>query len=115
MPGGGVKVYLAAGATDLRKSIDGLSVLCAGTLELDVLSGSLFVFCNRKRDRIKILYWDRNGFCLWMKRLEKEKFRWPRDGRGALCVDRRALNWLLDGLSHAQKAAHGRLDYASTH
>ena len=79
MLGSSLKVFLAPGATDLRKSINGLSVLAASGLELDVLSGSLFVFCNRKRDLIKIVYWDRNGFCLWMKRLEKETFQWPAD------------------------------------
>ena len=60
----GVKVYLAAGVTDLRKSINGLFMLVADYLELDAFSGHLFAFCNRKRDMVKVLYWDRNGFCL---------------------------------------------------
>ena len=77
MLGSSLKVFLAPGATDLRKSINGLSVLAASGLELDVLSGSLFVFCNRKRDLIKIVYWDRNGFCLCMKRRGNFRARPP--------------------------------------
>jgi transposase len=65
------KIYLALGVTDMRKAIDGLAVLIAGKMHLDPLSGSLYVFCNRSRTIIKALYWDRNGFCLWQKRLEK--------------------------------------------
>ena len=60
-----------------RQSINGLSVLVANNLELSPLSGSLFVFYNKARDKIKILYWDRNGFCLWYKRLEKHRFHIP--------------------------------------
>ena len=111
MLGSSLKVYLAPGATDLRKSINGLSVQAASELELDVLSGNLFVFCNRKRDLIKILYWDRNGFCLWMKRLERHKFQWPADFGKPVSIDRRSLNWLLDGLNPAQLDAHQTLNY----
>ena len=73
----GLRVYLATGVTDMRKSIDTLAIVVADRLVLDPLSGHLFAFCNRRRDTIKILYWDRNGFCLWMKRLEAERFAWP--------------------------------------
>ncbi len=59
------QVYIAPGATDMRKSINGLSLLVVDQLELNPLSGHLFAFCNRKRDMVKILYWDRNGFCLY--------------------------------------------------
>jgi transposase len=72
-----VRIYLARGATDMRKSIDGLSAATAQVLELDPFSGHLFVFCNRRRDRIKILYWERSGFWLLHKRLEKGTFAWP--------------------------------------
>ena len=64
-----MRVYIATGTTDMRKSINGLSILVADQLELDPLSGHIFAFCNRKRDIIKILYWDRNGFCLWQNHL----------------------------------------------
>ena len=71
------QVYIATGITDMRKSINSLSILVSDQLELDPLSGHLFAFCNRKRDIIKILYWDINGFCLFHKRLEKNRFQWP--------------------------------------
>lgn len=64
-PGPPITVYIAPGATDMRKAINGLSILVADQLDLDPLSGHLFGFCNRKRDIVKILYWDRNGFCLF--------------------------------------------------
>ena len=72
-----VKIYLARGATDMRKSIDGLAAVTKTVLEHDPLSGHLFAFCNRKRDRIKILYWEQSGFWLLHKRLEKGTFSWP--------------------------------------
>lgn len=72
-----VRVYLARGATDMRKSIDGLAAITTQVLEHDPMSGHLFVFCNRCRDRIKILYWERTGFWLLHKRLERGTFAWP--------------------------------------
>lgn len=70
------RAYLVLGSTDLRKAINGLSLLVTDIPEMDVFSGQLFVFCNKSRTLIKILYWDRNGFCLWQKRLEKHRFFW---------------------------------------
>jgi transposase len=72
-----VRVYLAKGPADMRKSFDGLAALASGALELDPFSGHLFVFLNRRRDRIKILYWDRDGLAVWAKRLERGTFRIP--------------------------------------
>ncbi|MDY0088679.1 MAG: IS66 family insertion sequence element accessory protein TnpB [Coriobacteriia bacterium] len=72
-----VRIYLARGETDMRKSIDGLAAITKTVLSHDPLSGHLFVFCNRRRDRIKILYWDNTGFWLLHKRLEKGTFAWP--------------------------------------
>jgi len=71
-------VHLATQAVDMRKSINGLSVLVTDQLALNPLNGQMFVFYNRHRDKIKILYWDKNGFCLWYKRLEKHRFHIPR-------------------------------------
>jgi transposase len=71
-----VRVYLATAPADMRKSFDGLFALASG-LDLDPLSGHLFVFINKRRDRIKILYWDRDGLAVWAKRLEKGTFRIP--------------------------------------
>ena len=100
----GVRVFLAPGATDMRKSIDTLAILVAERLELDPLSGHLFGFCNRRRDTIKILYWDRNGFCLWHKRLERDRFQWPQSVSEVRAIGTRELAWLLDGLSLDQAA-----------
>lgn len=101
------RVYLACGNTDLRKSIDGLAALVREGFDLDPFSPCLFVFCNRRRDKIRILEWDHNGFWLYYRRLEKGRFRWPSGpGAGAMAVTRRELRWLLDGLSLTQKRAH---------
>ncbi|SDL46986.1 IS66 Orf2 like protein [Clostridium cochlearium] len=100
------QVYLALGATDLRKSIDGLAVLVQESFNLDPFSRSLFVFCNRKKDKIKILEWDINGFWLYYKRLEKGTFKWPNDSNSkTILISDREFRWLLDGLSIEQKDA----------
>lgn len=101
------RVYLARGSTDLRKSIDGLAILVKEGFDLDPFSPSLFVFCNRKKDKLKILHWDHNGFWLYYRRLERGTFHWPSEGNPVpLSIDRRQLRWLLDGLSLEQKQAH---------
>ncbi|AFV12611.1 putative IS66-like transposase [Thermacetogenium phaeum DSM 12270] len=101
------RVYLACGATDLRKSIDGLAVLVKEGFELDPFSSCLFVFCNRKRDKLKILHWEHNGFWLYYRRLEKGKFIWPQDTTSStITISRRELRWLLDGLPLKQPKAH---------
>jgi len=107
------KVSLAVGPTDMRKSINGLSILVEDNMDLDPFCGHLFGFCNRKRDMIKVLYWDRNGFCLWHKRLEKDRFRWPESAEDVLDIGIRELNWLIDGLSIEQHHAHQRLNYSA--
>lgn len=100
-------VYLARGSTDLRKSIDGLSVLAKEVFDLDPFSSNLFVFCNKQRDKLKILYWDESGFWLYYRRLERGKFHWPSNNSlDPLKITRRQLRWLLDGLSLEQKQAH---------
>jgi len=105
------QVYIAPGATDMRKSINGLSLLVTDQLELNPLSGHLFAFCNRKRDIVKILYWDRNGFCLWHKRLEQDRYRWPESPEDVLSIQGYELSWLLDGLVLEQQMAHHPLEY----
>jgi transposase len=74
-----VRVYLCASACDMRKSFDGLHALVTQSMELDAFAGHLFVFANRRRDRIKILYWDRDGFAVWAKRLEEGTYAMPFD------------------------------------
>lgn len=102
-------VYLAIGSTDMRKAINGLSILVEQAMDLNPFSGDLFVFCNRQRTIIKILYWDHNGFALWHKRLEKHKFKWPKSARDVISIDAKQLSWLLAGLDYT--SAHQRLQY----
>ena len=104
-----VQVYIALGVTDMRKSINGLSIIVEEELGLDLFTGNLFAFCNRTRDIVKILYWADNGFCIWMKRLEKDVFRWPESEKEVVEVSQAALGWLLQGLDLQQ--AHNRLPY----
>ena len=77
-----VRVYLCLSACDMRKSFDGLHALVTQSMELDAFGGHLFVFANRRRDRIKILYWDRDGFAVWAKRLEDGTYAMPSEGDG---------------------------------
>ena len=107
----GATVHLALGSTDLRKSINGLSLLVQAQLGRNPLSGDLFVFCNRMRTIVKVLYWDRNGFCLWQKRLEKDRFRWPKTKADVLEVGFRELMWLLEGLEVRQTQAYEEVVY----
>lgn len=108
-PGSGAKVYISLGATNTRKSINGLSLLVEEQFHLDLFSGSLFAFYNRKRDIVKILYWSGNGFCIWMKRLETDVFCWPESEQEVMGVTSIALGWLLNGLDLAH--AHHHLPY----
>ena len=101
------RVYLACGSTDLRKSIDGLSALVKVCFNLDPFCDCLFVFCNRKQDKLKILEWEYNGFWLHYHRLEEGKFQWPEEPSSApVKITHRQLRWLLDGLPLEQKQAH---------
>jgi transposase len=103
------RVYLAIGSTDMRKAINGLSIMVEQYLAKDPFSGDLFVFCNRRRNMVKILYWDKNGFCLWHKRLEEHRFKWPESFEEVVMIGSQELEWLLDGLDYT--SAHQRLHY----
>jgi len=93
-----VRIFLCRQPTDMRKSYDTLAALAASQLDEDPLSGALFVFLNRPRNRMKILYYDSGGFCLWMKRLEAGSFPLPIGEGKKQLIDRRALKMLIDGL-----------------
>lgn len=77
-----VRVYLCTSPCDMRRSFDGLHALVTGAMQLDAFAGHLFVFANRRKDRIKILYWDRDGFAVWAKRLEEGTYAMPFGGEG---------------------------------
>ncbi|MCF4785541.1 IS66 family insertion sequence element accessory protein TnpB, partial [Acinetobacter baumannii] len=97
-----------------RKSINGLSLLVEQEMQLSPFSGALFVFCNQQRTRLKVLYWDSTGFCLWYKRLEKDKFRWPRQMPGKiLSISEQQWHWLLQGVDIQKITAHQPLHYQS--
>ncbi len=113
-PSPNVPVYLYMEAVDMRKSIDGLALIVESEMDLLPMAEALFVFCNRGRDKIKMLYWERNGFVLWYKRLEKQRFRWPR--QSAFCYEKRDgrdLNYLLDGFDIWQQRPHQTLHFDS--
>jgi transposase len=102
------EIYLIAGHTDMRKSINGLSLIVSDTLEMDPLSRAWFIFCNRQRDKLKILFWDTNGFWLYYRRLEKGRFQWPviDTEMESIAITQHQLNWLLSGLSLSATKAH---------
>jgi transposase len=93
-----VRVYLATKPADMRKSFDGLAALASGSMALDPLSGHLFVFVNKRRDRIKVLYWDRDGMAVWAKRLERGTFRLPAAGPDRVEMTTAELAALLAGI-----------------
>ncbi len=94
----------------MRKSIDGLAAIVQESFKLDPFSSSLFIFCNKNCNKLKILQWEHNGFWLHYRRLEKEIFQWPKENTASpLILNYRELQWLLDGLSINQKQAHKKV------
>ena len=98
-------IYVACGYTDLRKGIDGLAALVQQRFELDPFSDSLFLFCGRRCDRMKALYWEGDGFVLLYKRLERGAFKWPRKEDEAKAITPQQLRWLMEGLRIEQPKA----------
>jgi transposase len=107
-----LQVFLAVGTTDMRKSINALCLWVQLHMELDPFAGHLFAFCNRRKNMIKILYWDRNGFCLWQKRLERDRFVWPESQEQVVSLDGRKLSWLLEGLDLRHYRSHDTLHFS---
>ena len=99
-------VYIACGYTDLRRGIDGLASMVQSQFQMDPFQTALFLFCRRKRDRIKALYWEGNGFVLLYKRLETGSFQWPRKESEARALTPQQYRWLMEGLSVDQPKAH---------
>lgn len=108
------QVYLCRKPIDFRKSINGLSVLVERELALNPFGSALYVFINRQRNKLKVLYWHRNGFCLWLKRLEAEKFAWPRDDEADThMIGIQEFEWLLEGFDLWSNKPHKTLHYDS--
>ncbi len=92
------RVYLCLGATDMRRSFDGLGAIVQQVLEQDPFSGAWFVFRNRRGDRLKILCWDGSGYCLYYKRLEQGTFPFPSLDEGVMSLSGAQLSLLLEGI-----------------
>ena len=107
------RVYLHRAPVDMRKQMDGLSILAKDVMRRDPMSGSMFVFINARRNKLKILVWERNGFIVWYKRLERHRFHWPRHASEAvITLSAEQLNWLLDGYDVWRMQPHEVLHYS---
>lgn len=105
-------VYLHREFVDFRKAVNGLCAIVEQDCAMNPFDQSLYVFCNRSRDKLKILHWDQTGFVLWYKRLEKAKFKWPVDEMDSVIrLDEQSLNWLLTGLPIRPLEPHKPLNY----
>lgn len=106
-----VRIRLATGATDMRKQIDGLAAVAAQVLREDPMSGHVFVFCNRRRDYVKLLFWDRSGYLLLAKRLEEGTFAWPDSSDSpALEASVRELMCVLEGIDLSRARTRRRME-----
>jgi transposase len=105
-------IFLHRGYVDMRKSIYGLSVIVSEEMRLDLKSRSLFIFCNKKRTHLKILYFDKSGFALWFKKLEEMKFPWPKqDEESVISIQSKDLEMMLDGINIWTKFKEVHFEY----
>ena len=108
------QIYLHRDSVDFRKSINGLSLIVEDGMNLSPYGSAIFVFCNKNRDKLKILCWDHTGFVLWYKRLEKAKFKWPRkDASDVIELTSEELDWLLRGLNIQALTPHQKLTFSN--
>jgi transposase len=111
--GVGVAVFLCVEPVDFRKQSAGLAEIVQGDLTLNPFDRAIFGFVNRRRNQCRLLMWERNGFVLWGKRLEKELFSWPQANSATLSLSMQELNWLLDGLDLSRWRPHRALQFES--
>jgi transposase len=111
----GTRIYLAVDATDMRKGFDALQGLVTSVLEKDPLSGHLFLFINRRRDKLKILYWDTDGLAIWYRRLEQGTFQLPQINDDQKSAEMRSeeLTMLLRGIDYSSVRRRKRFSLAS--
>jgi len=106
-----VTLYIKPGSTDMRKQIRGLSVLVEGEMEHNPFTGDMYLFCSRNRKLLKVLYWDKTGFAIWKKKLEKAKFPWPQTEEQAREISAEEFKMLLCGIDFWN--THKELHYTS--
>ena len=104
------RIFIAVGYTDLRQGIDGFVTLVQNTFHMNPQSSTLFLFCGRRRDRIKGLYWEGDGFILVYKRMERGVYQWPRSAQEAREITPQQYRWLMEGLSIEQPKAHRKIN-----
>ena len=109
----GVEVYLCVEPVDFRRQINGLATLVQDVLDMNPFSEQLFCFTNRRRNQCRVLYWERSGFVMWQKRLEKERFAWPKRSDTIVTLSGVELNMLLDGYDVWRVQPHQTLHYAT--
>ena len=109
LPPESVRIFIKPGRTDMRKSIGGLSAIVEGVFHMSPFEDGLFAFCNKRKEIIKLLWWDRNGFCIWHKRLEKGRFPWPDSEEEAMELTQEELGWLLNGIDFRNR--HKRQEF----
>ena len=108
-----IAIYLHHQPVDFRKAINGLAILVEESMQLSLFERSLFVFCNKRRTQLKVLYWDDTGFALWQKRLEKQKFKWPKQSQGAvITLSYEQWHWLLKGIDFSRIKPHKSLFFS---
>ena len=105
-----VTVWLYQDKVDMRKQIDGLSIIVSSGMDKNPSNGEIYLFFSKRSDKIKMLYWDRNGFWLWYKRLEKGTFKMPINKQE---INYKQLRWLLDGLDINNLQGHKKLNYST--
>ncbi len=111
-PSSDAEIHLYRHPVDMRKAINGLVAIVEGEMELDPFNAALFVFCNRARTIVKLVCWEGNGFCLWMKRLEKSRFKWPLSMPiDVVQLNTQQMSWLLDGYDLTVMQGHATLPH----
>lgn len=109
-----LRIYFHREPVDFRKAIDGLAAYVQSVFKRDPFDGALYIFISKRRNKIKILYYERCGFVLWYKRLEEEKFHWPHADEPVVTLTTQQLNWLLDGYNLNVMRSHTQRQYRYT-
>ena len=112
-PDSDMLVVLCVAPVDMRKHSAGLAAFVQDELELDPFAATIYGFVNKRRTQVRLLTWERNGFVLWTKRLERDRFHWPREAARLAALTTEQLNWLLDGIDLTRVRPHAALHFES--